>query len=167
MPDRSRNNYTCHVIVDEEAWNLKEIDWELYISNLSQFVLSDFEWDRSVELNVKLTNDAEIRQLNHQFRGKDKPTNVLSFPAMDEAGIHVLPEGFPVILGDIALALETIEREAVAQSKLFEHHVSHLVVHGILHLLGYDHETDSEAEEMEALEVDILKKLSISNPYKE
>lgn len=167
MPDRSPNNYTCHVIVEEKAWNLKKIDWESYISSLSQFILSDFDWDRPVELNVKLTNDAEIQQLNRQFRGKDKPTNVLSFPAMDETEIHILPEDFPIVLGDIALALETIEQEAIAQSKLFEHHVSHLVIHGILHLLGYDHETDSEAEEMEALEVDILKKLSISNPYKE
>lgn len=106
------------------------------------------------ELSIVLVDDAFIQNLNKKYRNKDKPTNVLSFPQDDDFS-----------LGDIVLALETIERESKEQNKLFEHHLSHLVVHGTLHLLGYDHETDEEAEEMETLEVKILSELAIENPY--
>jgi len=167
MPDRSSINHNCHVLIDETSWNSSGIEWDIRIAQLSQLVLSEFEWDRPVEVTVKLTNDAEVRNLNRQFRHKDKPTNVLSFPAMTNEDIQHLPADFPRILGDIALAFETITREAIEQEKSLDHHVSHLIVHGLLHLLGYDHETDLEAEEMEALEIDILSKQSISNPYKE
>jgi len=107
------------------------------------------------EVSILLTNDEEIRSLNKKFRGKDNATNVLSFP-QDETGM----------LGDIALALETLEREAGEQEKSFSDHFTHLFVHGVLHLMSYDHETDAEQNEMEALEVKILKQLGISNPYK-
>lgn len=109
------------------------------------------------EISVLLCDDAKISTLNRQWRGFDKPTNVLSFPAPGE---H---ESLP--LGDIAVAFETCEREARADKKIFDDHVTHLVVHGVLHLLGYDHETETEAEEMEDTERRILGTLGIADPY--
>jgi probable rRNA maturation factor len=106
---------------------------------------------------VALSSDANVEALNGQFRGKRKPTNVLSFPAGEGA-----PEGF---LGDVILASETVRREAEEQRVPLPHHVQHLVVHGILHLLGYDHISAADAERMEALEISILSKLDIANPY--
>lgn len=106
------------------------------------------------EIAVVLADDAFAQQLNRDYRGKDKPTNVLSFPN-DEAGQ----------LGDIVLAFETVEREAAEQGKSFKHHAVHLLVHGTLHLLGYDHEIEKEAARMEKLEIKILDKLGVANPY--
>lgn len=119
------------------------------------------EMDTPHTLGILFTADGEIRALNARFRGKDKPTNVLSFPATANAG---LPGELPH-LGDIALAYETVVREARAEGKPFDHHLSHLIVHGFLHLVGYDHETDREAEEMEELERAVLKGLAIADPY--
>ncbi|WP_159587728.1 rRNA maturation RNase YbeY [Chelativorans xinjiangense] len=112
-------------------------------------------------LGILFTDDENIRALNARFRGKDKPTNVLSFPAPP----GMPPHGGPPHLGDIALARETIVREAEAEGKAFDHHLTHLVVHGFLHLAGYDHETAEEADEMESLERRILKGLAIGDPY--
>lgn len=106
---------------------------------------------------VALSSDANVAVLNGQFRGKPKPTNVLSFPAGEG-----VPDGF---LGDVILACETVYREADEQGVPVAHHMQHLVVHGILHLLGYDHISADDAERMEALEISILSKLSIANPY--
>lgn len=110
------------------------------------------------ELAIVLTDDSAIRSLNLAWRGIDAATNVLSFPA--HGG------GEPSLIGDIVLAYETVAREARAQNKLFAHHVAHLAVHGFLHLLGYDHERDSDAERMEAIERDILRRLGIPDPYR-
>ena len=118
----------------------------------------------AAELAVMLTDDAGIRTLNNNWRGIDKPTNVLSFPALQPTA----PPGDddpPRMLGDIAIAYETLRREADAEAKPFDHHLSHLVVHGFLHLIGYDHETDAEAEAMEALEREVLAQLGIPDPY--
>lgn len=106
---------------------------------------------------VALSNDSAVAALNGQYRGKPKPTNVLSFPAGPGA-----EAGF---LGDIVLAQETVVREADEQATAVADHLTHLVVHGVLHLIGYDHETRDEAERMESLEVTILKGLGIANPY--
>jgi len=116
------------------------------------------------EIAVMLTNDAGIRTLNNNWRGIDKPTNVLSFPALQPTG-PLGEDDPPRMLGDIAIAYETMRREADEAQKPFEHHLSHLTVHGFLHLIGYDHETDDEAEEMEALETKILAQLGIPDPY--
>lgn len=115
------------------------------------------------ELSIVFTNDEAIQALNRNWRSKDNPTNVLSFPAFDiEPG-----DDMPPVMGDIILAYETVAHEAGLEGKAFKHHLSHLIVHGFLHLLGYDHETEEEAELMEATEIRILERLSIPNPYAE
>ncbi len=117
-----------------------------------------------LEITVTLTNDAEIKKINREHRGKNKPTNVLSFPLWET--LEEIPVSKdPVPAGDIIIALETMKREALEQGKSLKHHFCHMLVHGFLHLLGYDHMTDSEAEEMETLETKILKKLGIKDPY--
>ena len=118
------------------------------------------------ELAEMLTDDSGIRTLNSNWRGIDKPTNVLSFPALQPTG----PRGdddAPRMLGDIAIAYETLRREARDEQKPLGHHLSHLAVHGFLHLLGYDHEKEDDAEAMEALEQEILAQLGIPDPYAE
>lgn len=115
----------------------------------------------SSELSLVFTDDAHMRSLNHAWRGKDKPTNVLSFPAFPVAPGDRLPP----MLGDIVLAAETVAIEAELENKPLHHHISHLVVHGVLHLLGHDHESEVEAETMEALERAALARLAIPDPY--
>lgn len=110
------------------------------------------------ELTVLLTDDATVRDLNARFRGRDRPTNVLSFPAAPSAAPH---------LGDIALAYGVCAAEAVEQGKPLADHLRHLVVHGVLHLQGHDHETEPEAEAMEALERTLLAGLGVPDPYRE
>lgn len=120
------------------------------------------------ELCIVLADDDFVQQLNKTYRAKDKPTNVLSFPTGSipiAVGGEPLIDMGPHLLGDVVLAVETITREAHEQKKSFAHHLAHLVVHGVLHLLGQDHEIDAEAEEMEAMERDILEDLNIADPY--
>ena len=112
------------------------------------------------EVSVVLTDDAAIRMLNRDWRRIDKPTNVLSFPAAPVQGAPQPP------LGDIVIAFETVARESVEEHKPFLHHLAHLAVHGFLHLMGYDHRTDSEADAMEGLERDILADIDIADPYR-
>ncbi|MBD2858733.1 rRNA maturation RNase YbeY [Spongiibacter sp. KMU-158] len=111
------------------------------------------------ELTIRLVDEAESQALNHQYRGKDKPTNVLSFPA------DLPPELELPLLGDLVICKQVVEREAVEQHKPLQHHWAHMVIHGILHLLGFDHIEDDEAEFMEAREIALLAQLDIDNPY--
>lgn len=120
--------------------------------------------DTAVEIGITLADDAAQRQLNDAWRGADRPTNVLAFPAWEPG--TALPEGAPVLLGDVVLAFETIAREAAEQGKPVADHLSHLVVHGVLHLLGYNHASDAEAVAMEALETSILASLGVPDPYR-
>lgn len=117
--------------------------------------------------SVLFTSDAEIHGLNAEWRGKDKPTNVLSFPMLDRADLlDLAAEGPPELIGDIALARETCAREAADKGVSIEAHAAHLIVHGLLHLAGYDHETgDAEAEAMEALETKALAVMGLADPY--
>jgi probable rRNA maturation factor len=115
------------------------------------------------ELAIMLTDDEGIRTLNKNWRGIDKPTNVLSFPALQPVGER--DDDMPRMLGDIAIAYQTTRAEADAERKPFDNHLSHLAVHGFLHLIGYDHEKDSDAEIMEELERKILAQLGIPDPY--
>jgi len=130
----------------------------------------------SVEVSVRFTSDAEVHTLNRQYRSQDKPTNVLSFPmvqadllaglANTDANACVASDaGGEVLLGDIVLAYETCAREAAERGVGIEAHATHLIVHGVLHLLGYDHMTDHEAEAMEAIERDVLAALGLHDPY--
>jgi probable rRNA maturation factor len=114
-------------------------------------------------VGVVLTDDAEQRRLNRAWRGKDTPTNVLSFATGDPAA----PADAPRLLGDVVLAFETMAREAAEQGKPLGDHLRHLVVHGVLHLLGCDHETEAEAADMEAREIEILKTLGVPDPYRD
>jgi len=124
-----------------------------------------------LELSILLSDDQNIHALNRQYRGKDKATNVLSFPSLSQDDIkNILATGAagqPVVLGDVIFALETIKAEAHGQGKKFSDHFCHLCLHGILHLLGYDHVEEAEAEAMEALEKKLLGKLSIDDPYQD
>ncbi len=110
------------------------------------------------ELSILLTDDSTVRDLNREWRGIDKPTNVLSFP-----GAKV--NGGARILGDIVIAYETLARECDDEDRIFLHHLAHLTVHGFLHLVGYDHQTDAQAEAMEALESKIMMRLKMPDPY--
>jgi len=112
------------------------------------------------EVSLLLCDDARIREINRDWRGFDKPTNVLSFPAAPKEALA----GSPMV-GDIAVAFETVQREAAEEGKSLADHYAHMITHGFLHLVGYDHETDAEAEEMETLEIRILGELGISDPY--
>jgi probable rRNA maturation factor len=114
-----------------------------------------------VEISVVLADDAFVRDLNRQWRGKDTPTNVLAFPCADERGA----DGGVWLLGDVVVAFETALREAETEARRLDHHLTHLVVHGVLHLLGYDHISDDDADRMEKLEIAALDRLGIENPY--
>ena len=122
--------------------------------------------DRPVEISVTLTGDEQVRILNANWRGKDKPTNVLSFPMADERDLareNIVER--ELLLGDIVLARGVCEAEASEKGVPVEQHATHLVIHGTLHLLGYDHKDDRDAAEMEAREVRALARLGIGNPY--
>lgn len=117
--------------------------------------------------SLLFADDAEVQVLNRQWRAKDKPTNVLSFPMLEREDLLALaPDGPPELLGDVALALETCAREAAEKGASLEHHAAHLIVHGLLHLAGHDHETSpADASAMEALEIKALALLGIADPY--
>ena len=122
--------------------------------------------DRPVEISVTLTGDEEVRALNAHWRGKDKPTNVLSFPMADERDlVRANVTGRELLLGDIILARGVCQAEALDKGVPVEQHATHLVIHGTLHLLGYDHDDDRDAADMEAREVRALARLGIGNPY--
>lgn len=124
----------------------------------------------ALEVSLVLTDDAEIRDLNRAYRRRDEATNVLAFAALEggvEAARAAAPEGAPLVLGDVVVALESTRREAADQGKTLGGHLSHLVVHGVLHLVGHDHASAAEAVVMEGLEKEILARLEVPDPYAE
>ena len=118
-----------------------------------------------VEVSVVLSDDDRVHELNRDYRGIDRATNVLSFATLE--GERRAPTDAPMLLGDIIVAFETVDGEAKQESKTLEAHLAHMVVHGMLHLMGYDHETDSDADEMESLEIRALEGLGVADPYAE
>ena len=154
-------------IAIEEPW--PDGDWEALAARAagaSAAVAPELANPR-LSASLLLTTDAEVRELNRDWRQRDKPTNVLSFPMLAREGVmRLAPDGPPELLGDIALAHQTCSREAAEKGVPLEHHAAHLIVHGLLHLAGYDHETSpGEAEAMEALETKALAICGIADPY--
>lgn len=148
------------IAIDEDAWPQQEVLEALARRAIDAAVAAqDLNLPAASEVSLLFTNDEHIRNLNLGWRDRDKATNVLSF-ANNDAG-----KAFSALLGDIVLAQETIAREANEQDKTFDDHLTHLIIHGFLHLLGYDHLEDDEAEAMEKLEISVLRGLGIADPY--
>lgn len=142
------------VLIEDPAWNAAE-PRAAALAEIAAAAVLEHERARAGDIAILLADDARVAALNTAFRGKDAPTNVLSFPAVEGSDA----------LGDIALAYGVCAREAAAQAKSLAHHLQHLTAHGVLHLLGYDHESDAEAEAMEAKERAILAGLGVADPY--
>ena len=167
------SNCSIELIRNAGAWPagldiLGALSVEALQQTLSQIADADlrenkFEMSKSKpHINIVLSSNAYVQKLNKEFRGKDKPTNVLSFPTGDDSAFGAMAGE---MIGDIILAYETVCAEADEQSIPINHHFAHLVVHGALHLLGLDHQQDDEAREMEELETVILSRMKIANPY--
>lgn len=153
---------TVAVEVEDQAWLALSGLEQLARKAVSAAVEAAGIDMRACEVAVLFTDDTSIAEINAEWRGKDKPTNVLSFPAPQDIPF---PAGEPRPLGDVVLAFGVVSREAQEQAKTLHEHTTHLIVHGTLHLLGYDHEDEAEAETMETLETSILKGLGIPDPY--
>ncbi|MBF0589370.1 MAG: rRNA maturation RNase YbeY [Magnetococcales bacterium] len=132
---------------------------------LEDGALGDNAFGRPIGLSVTLVDDAEMQRINREYRQVDRPTNVLSFPMGDPDGC-AMDEAMPLLLGDLVMARETLLREALEAGRTPEFHIAHLAVHGLLHLLDYDHErSDGEAEKQEAMEASLLTRLGFPTPY--
>ncbi len=164
---RCARNDLLHLDLEIEDW--PEGDWEALAESASRAaaqVAPELANPR-LSVSVLFTHDESVRALNAEWRGKDKPTNVLSFPMLERTDLVALgPDGPPELIGDIALAFETCAREAVDKGAALANHAAHLIVHGLLHLAGHDHETgDADATLMEALETKALAIMGIADPY--
>lgn len=157
----------------DEEWDSSR-SWELLVRRAAEAAIAESAFpqlatvERPVEISVLLTGDERVRELNAGYRGKDKPTNVLSFPMTDADNLREANVAGPeLLLGDIILARGVCEAEATEKGVTFEQHATHLLIHGTLHLLGYDHHDVDEAADMEAREIRALHRLGIANPYEE
>jgi len=157
---------TADIVIESDLWAAQP-DAETTVAaaiSAAATLVKDLHSTRGGEVSILLSDDSAVRDINRQFRGLDKPTNVLSFPAADtpatqgQLGNH---------LGDIVIAYETLQRECESEDRLFLHHLAHLTVHGFLHLIGYDHETDAQADEMEALETRIMIAMNMPDPWRD
>jgi probable rRNA maturation factor len=153
---------TIDIVIESSRWDGERAADESWVRRVAAAAMPPEH--AACELAVVFTDDETIRTLNARFRGRDAPTNVLSFPPPSFAAVG---PGEAVPLGDVVIAFETAQAEAAAQGKEFIQHVTHLLVHGVLHLLGYDHQSDAEAELMEMRERAVLRELGIPDPYQE
>ncbi len=158
-------------IESDEEWD-SSTDWSLLVRRAAESAVAESAFPqlaagtRQVELSVRLTGDEQVRALNSEWRGKDKPTNVLSFPLTEPDELEsASADGPELMLGDIVLARGVCEREAAEKAIPVETHATHLLVHGTLHLLGHDHHDDADAADMEGREVRALARLGIADPY--
>lgn len=158
-------NVATNVSIEDDRWQALCPDAAALVEAAARAALRDAApaGEAPLVLDVLLTDDSEQRRLNRRYRGVDQPTNVLSFVLADAP----LPPGAPLLLGDVVLARETVAREAAEQKKPLADHLQHLVVHGVLHLLGCDHENDTQAAIMEAREIAILQSLGVPDPYRD
>lgn len=165
-PSRSGENSSLEIEIvrHSDLWGSIEVNDDVLSRAARAAFAASPAADEPCEATLVLTDDEEMRELNRTWRGKDASTNVLSFPAGEPAGEA---HGEPSPLGDIVLAGETVIEEAKQKSIPAADHATHLVVHGMLHLLGFDHESDADAERMEALETEVLAGLGIADPYAE
>lgn len=147
--------------LEDPRWQAELPEIETLIAKASAAAFDGAKHMSDGLLSILLADDAQLAELNQNFRGKAGPTNILSFPPAEMP----LEPDTPPLLGDLALAFETMQREATNAAIPLSHHLQHLIVHGALHLLGYDHETDPDAEKMEALETAILSRIGIPDPY--
>jgi len=163
----SDSSPSIEVAVGNSAWRTAVTDPETLVRNAADAALRTAfnPADPTLEIGIRLGDDAEVQALNRDYRGKDRPTNVLSFPGDDPATPRV--PGQPLLLGDIVVALETTRREAAEAGRPVEAHLAHLIVHGVLHLLGHDHHDAAEADAMEALETRVMAELGYPDPYAE
>lgn len=151
----------CDILLDDSRWTERlDVDATVNVAVAKALTVTKPKLHPEAEVSFTFSDDARIRALNAQWRGKDSPTNVLSFPATVGEELTSTP-----LLGDVLLAFETVEREAAEERKLFAHHTTHLIVHGFLHLLGFDHETDDDADVMENYESRILTELGLPDPW--
>jgi len=157
----------------DEEWDSSS-SWDQLVRKAAEAAIAESAFpqlaasNRHVELSVRLAGNDEVQALNGQWRGKDKPTNVLSFPLVDEQDLQQANVAGPeLLLGDIILAHGVCSSEAAEKGVSVEQHATHLVVHGTLHLLGYDHQGENEAQDMEAREIRALSRLGIANPYEQ
>lgn len=163
MTTPGMSGITVDVLIEDDDWAVEgDLDVLIVAAVEAAATRADAAIRSGSEVSVVLTDDAGIRLLNRDHRGMDKATNVLSFP---QYASH--SEAYGPLLGDIVVARETVMREAVDGGLSFRHHLAHMIVHGFLHLVGYDHMQDDEAEEMERLETAILAALDIPDPYAE
>jgi len=151
------------VVASCRGWAEAGVDAKELAADAARLALQRGDAPLASVVDITLADDAAQRDLNRIWRGKDVPTNVLAFPAADPS--LPSPPGAPLLLGDVVLAYETVRREAAEQHKPLADHLRHLVVHGVLHLLGYDHDDADDAARMEAREIAILDELGVPNPY--
>ncbi len=163
-------------VIEDDNWQIELENAEQFCGDICNKILDELSKivnveyiPYNIEISILLSNDSKLQELNLEYRKKDKPTNVLSFPNFNIKidGLNRLKKNeVPIMLGDIVFSYQTIKGESDQQNKEFKDHFTHLITHGILHLFGYNHEIENEAKEMESVEIEILDKLGIKNPYR-
>ncbi|MEO1019726.1 MAG: rRNA maturation RNase YbeY [Pseudomonadota bacterium] len=161
----SDSSQPIEVTIEAQAWNTIVTDPRQLVTRAAETALGELDAAERVraEIGILLTDNIAVRALNKEYRGRDRPTNVLSFPSFGRD--QPRPDHGPLLFGDVILALETVKAEADALADGFSGHVSHLVIHGILHLFGHDHENNDEAQKMERAERRLMAQLGFGDPY--
>lgn len=164
-------NLEIDYIIENDSWYnyIQEEKINDFIKNIFTKTVEELKYNLNkkhiIEISITFSDDEKIKKINHEYRNINSATNVLSFPLFEHEFLKEYNTNPYIGLGDIILSIETLEREAVEQNKTFNNHLIHLIVHSFLHLFGFDHIKENEAELMENLEINILKQLNVENPY--